>query len=43
MGSSKKTLTETEMELVQIKRELAQVKMEQDIVKNPPKGIRLSL
>ena len=30
VGSSKKTLTETEMELVQIKRELAQVKMERD-------------
>jgi transposase len=33
VGSSKKTLTETEMELARIKRELAQVKMERDFLR----------
>ncbi len=33
VGSSKKPLTETEMELAQIKRELAQVKMERDFLR----------
>jgi transposase len=33
VGSSKKVLTETEMELASLKRELAQVKMERDILK----------
>ena len=33
VGSSKKTLTETEMELAQVKRELAQTKMERDFLR----------
>jgi transposase len=33
LGSSRKSLTETEMELAKIKRELAQVKMERDFLK----------
>jgi transposase len=33
VGNSRKTLTETEMELAKIKRELAQVKMERDFLK----------
>ena len=33
VGSSKKVLTETEMELASLKRELAQVKMERDFLK----------
>jgi len=33
VGSSKKSLTETEMELAKIKRELAQVKMERDFLR----------
>jgi len=33
LGSSKKTLTEKEIELAQIKRELAQVKMERDFLR----------
>jgi hypothetical protein len=33
LGSSRKSLTETEMELAKIKRELAQVKMEHDFLK----------
>jgi transposase len=33
VGSSKKTLTETEMEMARIKRELAQVKMERDFLR----------
>jgi len=49
VGSSKKTLTETEMELARIKRELAQVKMERDFLrkaaayfaKEPQSGTRL--
>lgn len=32
-SSSRKSLTETEMELAKIKRELAQVKMERDFLK----------
>jgi hypothetical protein len=31
------------MELARVKRELAEVRMERDILKNYPKGIRLSL
>jgi len=49
VGSSRKTLTETEMELARIKRELAQVKMERDFLrkaaayfaKEPQSGTRL--
>jgi transposase-like protein len=33
VGSSRKTLTETEMELAKTKRELAQVKMERDFLR----------
>lgn len=33
MGSARKSLTETEMELAKIKRELAQVKMERDFLR----------
>jgi transposase-like protein len=33
VGSSKKPLTETEMEILNLKRELAQVKMERDFLK----------
>ena len=33
VGSSKKVITETEMELLSLKRELAQVKMERDFLK----------
>lgn len=33
VGSSRKTLTEKEMELLNLKRELAQVKMERDFLK----------
>jgi len=33
VGSSKRTFTETEMELAQIKRELVQVKMERDFLR----------
>jgi len=33
VGSSKKTLTEAEMELAQIKRELTQTKMERDFLR----------
>jgi transposase len=33
VGSSKKVLTKTEMELASLKRELAQVKMERDFLK----------
>lgn len=33
VGSSKKSLSETELELVKIKRELAQVKMERDFLR----------
>jgi transposase len=33
LGSSKKNLTETEMELARVTRELAQVKMERDFLK----------
>lgn len=33
VDSSKKTITETEMELAQIKRELAQTKMERDFLR----------
>jgi hypothetical protein len=31
------------MELARVKRELAEARMERDILKNHPKGIRLSL
>jgi transposase len=33
VGSSKKTLTETEMEMARIRRELVQVKMERDFLR----------
>jgi len=33
VGSSKKSLTETEMELAKVRRELAQVKMERDFLR----------
>jgi transposase-like protein len=39
LGSSRKSLTETEMELAKIKRELAQVKMERDSLNNGLKGV----
>jgi transposase len=33
VGKTKKTLSETELELVRVKRELAEVKMERDLLK----------
>jgi transposase len=43
VGKDRKPLSETEMELARLRRELAEVKMERDLLKNHPKGIRLSL
>ncbi len=39
IGKDRKPLTDVEMELVRVKRELAEVKMERDLLKNDPKGI----
>jgi transposase-like protein len=43
VGKHQKPLTEIEMELARTKRELAEARMERDILKNHSKGIRLSL
>jgi len=43
VGKNKRQLSEMELEMARLRRELAQVKMERDILKNRPKGIRLSL
>jgi len=43
VGKNRKPRSEMEMELVRVKRELAELKMERDILKNCPKGIRLFL
>ena len=43
IGTQRKPLSEMEMELARLRRELAEVKMERDLLKNRLKGIRLSL
>ena len=43
VGKHRKPLTETEAELARVRRELAEVKMERDLLKNRPKGRTLSL
>lgn len=43
VGKTYRPLTDIEMELARTKRELAEVKMERDILKNGHKGVCLSL
>jgi hypothetical protein len=39
----RKPITEEEMKLARLRKEVVELKMERDILKNAPKGIRLSL
>jgi len=43
VGKQQRPLTEVEMELVRVKRELVEVRMERDVLKNGLKDNRLSL
>ena len=43
IGKSQRPLTEIERELAKVKRELSLARRERDILKNGPKGVRLSL
>jgi transposase len=43
VGKQRRPVTEEEMEVARLKREVAELKMERDLLKNHPKGIHLSL
>jgi transposase-like protein len=43
VGKHQKPMTETEMEFLRLRRELAEVKMERDLLKRQPRTLRRSL